>query len=309
MTRGALVTIGNWPIVLIDFAIESLYKMSLVVPLVGGALMVTALVGGSVRSIFAEGVRTAAARIVAALMDAPVALTSFIAAFALVGAGGALLMFVWKGGTLAVLVAGERKAAEAGRGARYAAMTGAYAYDLDALLSGVRRFSRRMRGLSLWLSGVYAILGTGYVLALAGAFRLADRPDIGAIWPLAVAAATGAGVVALTLANVAFDVLRVIVVCDDCGLRAAWARLSAFLVQDARQVIGIFAVLTGLFALAAAASLLVAAGLALVAWVPVVGIVVVPLQLAAWLIRGVLFQWMGLTALCAYQAQYRRFAG
>jgi hypothetical protein len=307
LVRGALVSLGNWPAILIDFAVESLYKMALIVPIVGGALMVTVLVGGSVRSIFAEGARTAAARIVAALFGAPVALTSFVVALALVGAGGAILMYVLKGGTLAVLIAGERKAPEGQHGARYRTMTRAYAFDLQTLLAGIRQFSGRMRTLSLVLSGVYAVLGAGYFLTLVAAFRWSDRPGMGSIGPLTVVVATAVAIVLVALLNVAFDVLRVIVVCDDCGLRAAASRLATFLVQDARQVLGIFAVVTGLFALAAAASLLVAAGLALVAWVPIVGIVVVPLQLAAWLIRGVLFQWMALTALCSYQAQYRRF--
>jgi hypothetical protein len=308
LVRGALVTLGNWSVVLIEFAMESLYKIALVVPVVGGALMVTAIAGGSVRAIFAEGARTAAARIVAALLGAPIALTSFIAALAVAGVGGAMLMFVLKGGTLAVLVAGERKAPHERRGSRYALMTGSHAFDLPTLFAGIQKFSRRMRGLALCLSGAYALLGTAYVLALVAAFRLADQPGVGSVWPVAVAVATGAIVVGLAGVNVMFDVLRVIVVCDDCSVRAAASRLAQFLVHDARQVVGIFAVVTGLFALAAAAFLLLAAGLALVAWVPVVGIVVVPLQLAAWLIRGVLFQWMGLTALCAYQAQYRRFA-
>jgi hypothetical protein len=307
LTRGALVTLGNWPVVLADFAIESLYKMALVVPVVGGALMVSVLAGGTVRAIVADGVRPAAGRIIAALLGSPVALSSFIAALAIVGAGGAVLMFVLKGGTLAVIVAGERKAPETRRGARYASMARAFAFDLDTLLTGVRQFSGRMRTLSLGLAAVYAVLGVVYVVALLGAFRLADRPGLGVIGPLAVTASTGAIVVVLALVNVTFDVLRVIVVSDDCRLREAASRLSTFLVHDARQVLGIFAVMTGLFALTTAASVLVAAGLTLVAWVPIVGIVVLPLQLAAWLIRGLLFQWMSLSAICAYQAQYRRF--
>src|SRR5207248_4542035 len=99
-----------------------------------------------------------------------------------------------------------------------------------------------------------------------------------------------------------------IVISDDCGLRTAASRLWSFLIEDARQVVGILAVVGALFVLAAAASILVAAGLALVAWVPVVGLIVVPLQAAAWVVRGLIFQFMGLSALAAYQAQYRRFA-
>ena len=37
LRRGALVTLANWPIVVIDFIVESLYKLALGVPIVGGA--------------------------------------------------------------------------------------------------------------------------------------------------------------------------------------------------------------------------------------------------------------------------------
>ena len=39
----------------------------------------------------------------------------------------------------------------------------------------------------------------------------------------------------------------------------------------------------------------------------VVGLAVVPLQGAAWLVRGLVFEYVDLTALAAYTAQYRRF--
>ena len=50
------------------------------------------------------------------------------------------------------------------------------------------------------------------------------------------------------------------------------------------------------------------AGLSVVAWVPLAGIIVLPLQLAFWIVRGLFFQYAGLTTLSAYQTQYRRFA-
>src|SRR5512147_902589 len=90
LVRGALVALANWPVVLVDFAVESLYKLTLVVPVVGGALMVTELVGGDLRSMFAEGVRSAAGGIVSALTGAPIALTSFILAIVVVALGGSL---------------------------------------------------------------------------------------------------------------------------------------------------------------------------------------------------------------------------
>ena len=95
---------------------------------------------------------------------------------------------------------------------------------------------------------------------------------------------------------------------DDCRLSVAVARLRQFLLHDARQVLGIFGVVLALVVLATAASVLATTGLALVAWVPLVGLAVVPLQLAAWLVRGVVFHYMNLTAWSAYQSQYRRYA-
>jgi hypothetical protein len=162
--------------------------------------------------------------------------------------------------------------------------------------------------LSLWLSLAYGILALAYFEALGSASRLSAQPLLGSVWPLIVVIATSAGFVAVTAVTLVNDLARIIVISDDCSPRAALKRLWLFLIEDSRQVIGILAVVGALFLLATAASLLVAAGLTLVAWVPVVGLVVVPLQAAAWLVRGLVFQFMGLTALAAYESQYRRFA-
>jgi hypothetical protein len=309
LTRGALVVLANWPVILIEFAIESLYKLTLVVPVVGGALMVAVLAGGSVRAIFEDGVRVAAGLILSALTGAPAAFVSFVIALILVGAGGSLLMFLVKGGTLAAIVTGERQAGPLEQNPMgFQTLTQAASYNINGLVAGIRQFGRRMMGLSAALSVAYLAIGGAYIVALIVAFRMGERPALSSAWPLMAAAATAAGIVALAIVNVIFDLMRVIVVCDDCSLGAAASRLGAFLLVDTRQVVGIFAVVTCLFALTLAASLLVAAGLTLVAWVPVVGLIVVPLQAAAWLIRGLIFQFMSLTALAAYQAQYHRLS-
>jgi hypothetical protein len=41
--------------------------------------------------------------------------------------------------------------------------------------------------------------------------------------------------------------------------------------------------------------------------VPFVSLIFVPLQAAAWVLRGVLFEALGLAALATYQTQYRIF--
>jgi hypothetical protein len=58
-------------------------------------------------------------------------------------------------------------------------------------------------------------------------------------WPLLVLVATAAGVVAVAVVNLAYDLLRVIVVTDDCSVGTAAGRLRHFIIEDSRQVIGI----------------------------------------------------------------------
>jgi hypothetical protein len=48
-------------------------------------------------------------------------------------------------------------------------------------------------------------------------------------------------------------------------------------------------------------------GVGLIAFVPLVGLAVFPLQLVALLLRGVVYQYIGLTALGAYATLYHRY--
>ena len=108
LRRGALVTAANWPVVLVEFGIESLYKLTLAVPVIGGSLMVAALVGADVREVVTEGVGSTADVVFGFLVAAPAALMSFLVALGLVALGGEIMMFVVKGATLHVLVRGDR---------------------------------------------------------------------------------------------------------------------------------------------------------------------------------------------------------
>ena len=54
------------------------------------------------------------------------------------------------------------------------------------------------------------------------------------------------------------------------------------------------------------ASALAWSGVGLIAFVPLVGLAVFPLQLAALLLRGIVFEFIGLGALAAYAALYHR---
>jgi hypothetical protein len=309
LERGALVTLATWPVVLVDFGMESLYKTTLAVPVVAGAFMVGVLVGADVRALVADDVQATAELVFASLAGAPAALWSFLAAVGLVAQGGATIMFAVKAGTLAVVAEAERRAGDIPAGGpRVEWLRRARLFDLRRVLGGIRRYGPRMARLAVALGGVYAAIAAAYVAVASAAFDIAADIRWVPVLPVVLIVATSASVVAITAANLACDLLRIVIVTDDCGVRAALGRLGRFLVADARQVLGIFGVKSVVVALAMAASVMAAAGLYLIAWVPVVGLIVVPLQVGAWVARGLVFQYLGLAALAAYLTQYRRFA-
>jgi hypothetical protein len=96
-----------------------------------------------------------------------------------------------------------------------------------------------------------------------------------------------------------------IVAVEDCSVRQAVRRLGRFLRACTREVFLVFVVVLALVVVAMAASLLATTGLSLISFVPLIGLAVFPLQAAAWLVRGLVFQYLGLTALGAYISQYR----
>jgi len=85
---------------------------------------------------------------------------------------------------------------------------------------------------------------------------------------------------------------------------ASWGRAAGL---SLREVAGLFGVVLLLVLVATAASILATAGLGLIGFVPIVAVAVMPLQIAAWLLRGIVFQYLALTALGGYLTQYRHY--
>jgi len=309
LRRGALVTAANWPVILLQFVVVSICRLALAVPIVGGAFMVAVLSNSDVTSVFSDGLRSAAGLVIASLLHRPAALWSFVAALSLVAAGTGVLSWLAQAGVMGTLAAGERGVGAIERPPiKFDAVMGAGAFSLEGFLASVTRFGRRFVLLGAWLYVAYAVLAAAAVSVLALAARLAGRDGWSLMLPLSGIGVTAVGLVAVAVLQLAHALLQTVMATDDCRLSVAVTRLRLFLLHDARQVLGIFGVVLGLVLLATAASVLATGGLALVAWVPFVGLAVVPLQLAAWLIRGVLFQYMDLSAWSAYQSQYRRYA-
>ena len=309
LSRGAIVTLANWQIVVVDFVVESAYLFTLAVPVIGGAFMVAVLLGIDIGALLGDGLLSTAEQILGPLVNAPAAMVAFVAAVSLVGVAGAVLMFMVKAGTLAVLMAGEGATSDVpSRPASLDAIRRARVYSLPLLWTSVRRFQRRTAILACGLGLAYLVLGGVYLTIVVDGFRWVAESNWAAVWPLLVVVATSGAAVAMAATNLFFDLARVIVVTDDCTVRTALRRGWAFLLADARQVLGVFGAMGLVVFLARALAFTVTAALTLVAWAPLAGLLFVPLQVAFWIARGLAFQYMSLATLSAYQTQYRRFS-
>jgi hypothetical protein len=309
LRHGGLLVGANWPVVLVDFAVESLYKLALGVPVLGGALVVGTLLGTDLRAAVADGLGPTADLVLGSLTSVPVALLAFLLALAVAGVGGVALMFIVKAGTLAVVVDADRSAGDLYEHPLSSEILRETSrFGLAAVVGGARRFARRAVALAVGLGGVYVGVGATYVAIVTYGLSASPPWPWAPAWPVLVLLATSIGLVVITGANLAYDLLRVIVVTDDCSIRVAVSHLRRFVIEDARQVLGIFSAVGGVQLVAGALSLLAAAGLTPIAYLPFVGLIIVPLQAALWVVRGLVFEGLFLVSLSAYQTQYRRFA-
>jgi hypothetical protein len=308
LKRGALVTAANWPLVVIQFAADSTFKIVLAVPVFGGALLVGAAAGGDFSEILTSDLRQIVTTTIDALVAAPGALVAFVLAFGLVLVGGSALMFLVKGGTVTILALAERTAGPIERPPlRLNAVARAGRFDIEGFLQGCGRLGHRYLALGLVLLAVYAISGALYLLLLVLAYRPTASPAVLMSWTFATVLATSVFLVWITLANLFYLLTQMVVAVDDCDLRTAATRVARFARARFVDLSAVFGVVFSLVILATVASVLAATGLGLISFVPFFGLLVFPLQIAAWILRGILFQYLGLTALGAYLTQYRSF--
>jgi hypothetical protein len=299
LKRGALVTAANWHVVLVQFVADALFKTLIAVPVVGGVFLVVLLIGGDPSDLLSLPVSDVLPTMATVLLAQPFALAAFLVAVLLVLFGGSVLMFVVKGGTVAVLVAAER-----GAGAiehpplRLPAFHRATHFSLERFTDGAARLFPRYLRLGIWLMVVYA-------LSTAASLALVFGPTNREHWQMFAALASAALVGWITVINFIYLLLQMVMAADDCSLAEAAKRVLKLLRARLRTVAAIFIATLGLVLLTTAASILATAALGLIAFVPLVGLAALPLQLIAWLVRGVVFQYIGLTALVSYARVYR----
>lgn len=307
LKRGALVAAANWQVTIVQFLAESAFKLLLSVPLIGGVLLVVVVLGRELPELFSPNVRESLSYLATALAAEPPALVAFLASLAIVGLSGSVLMFVVKGGTVAVLVEGEGVAgAVEAPPLRLNAVLAAARFTIDRFEAGCRRFTRRFLRLGGLLILVYVVAGAAYLgLILAWAEPVAEGQSD---WTAKAGLLSGALVAAITLLNFFYLLIQMVVVADDCSVRTAALRMAAFVRAESRLAFGVFGVMLLVVVGATLVSLIATTSLGVIAFVPFAGLAVVPLQVAAWLFRELVFQYLGLSALCAYAGLYRRHA-
>ncbi len=308
LKRGALLAAANWPLVVVQFVAESIFKLALAVPVIGGVLMVGLMLGGDVSDLMAGDLRERVTGVAAALLATPVALVAFLVAFGVVLVGGSALLFLVKGGTVTVLAMSEEAAGPIEEGPIHADAVGrAGRFTLEGFIDGCRRLFPRYLRLGVTLIAVYGVTGAAYLAVVLGGYRLAVNPGVFVGWTVIATVFSGALLVWITMVNLFYLLLQMIIAVDDVGVRAAFGRVFHFLGGAFREVAGVFGVILLLVLAATVVSLIAAAGFGLIAFVPFASVIVLPLQLIAWLLRGLIFEYIGLTALGAYLARYRQY--
>jgi hypothetical protein len=298
LKRGVLVTAANWQVVVIQFIADALFKTLLAVPIVGGVFLVVLLVGGEPSDLLELPVRSIIPTMTSVLLAQPVALGAFLFAVAVVLIGGSMLMFLVKGGTVSVLVAAERGAVAIEHPPlRLPVFRRAAHFSLEQFVDGSQRLFAR-----------YVVLGAGLLLVYgattAASLVLVFGPANENSWG-STAALSLAVVAWITVVNLLYLLLQIAVGADNCGVGEAVARVAGLFRAQFRGVALIFAATLVLIVLTTAASILATAALGLIAFVPFIGLAALPLQLIAWIVRGLVFEFIGLTALVAYLRVYR----
>jgi hypothetical protein len=308
LKRGALVAISNWQTIAIQFVANTTFQVLLAVPIIGAAVLVAALLGSDLAEILGGSLREMFTRISDALMAEPMAMAAFITAFSIVMLGGSVLMFLVKGGVVHVLLAAEAAAGPIEREplTYEATIRGTSRFSLELFIDGCRRMFPRYLTLGVVLIAIYILSGVAYVAFVVYGYRAAGDRFLVIGWAFIAALAATVLVGWITLVNWAYLLLQIAMAVEGVGLAGACTAVTRFVRSEFRELAGIFGVILALLVGATLASALAWSGVGLVAFVPLVGLAVFPLQIAALIVRGLMFEYIGLTALASYAALYQR---
>jgi hypothetical protein len=291
LKRGALIAAANWQVTLIQATADSIFKLLIATPVIGGLFLVGLVIGTAPAELMSLEWREMAATIITSLLSHPAVLTAFLASLTVVVVGGSLFIFLIKAGGPV-----EHPPLHfdlVSRASKFSAE-----YYIQAAGSLFPRYAR----LGLVLMAVYLVSGGLY---LGAAYESGLRGGVGGLLTLVM---TVSFVSWITLTNLVYLLLQIVIAADDCSVAKAWPRVGAFVRQERRGVSAVFGVVLALVVAGTGVSLLATAALGLIAFVPFVGLAVLPMQLLAWVFRGIVFQFLGVASIGAYLRLYREFA-
>jgi hypothetical protein len=309
LKRGALLAASNWPVVAFQFVAETTFQVLLAVPVIGAAVLIAVLLGADLAELLHGSIREMATTVAGALLSEPVALVAFVAAFTLVLLGGSVLMFAVKGGTVDVLLASSAAAgAIEQEPLTYERLRAASRFSLPRFINGCTRLFRRYLALGVALMIVYAVSAGAYLAFVIYGYHLAGDRVLAIGWTFIAALATVALVGWITVVNLLYLLMQLAMAVEEATLAGAARAVARFIRAELRELLGVFLVVFALVVAATLASALAWSGVGLIAFVPLVGLAVFPLQIAALVFRGVVFEYLGLTALGAYITLYERYS-
>jgi hypothetical protein len=306
LKRGCLVAAANWPVTLIQSTADSLFKLLLAVPLVGGVFLVALALGAEPGSLFRLTWSEFLATVVGSLLSHPASLALFLLSLGTMAVGASLFVFLVKGGTIGVLVAGDIAAGPIERPPlQFETVARASRFSIELFVERAQSLFPRYAKLGLALMVVYAGSGLVYLTGV-----LTTRV-LGTGW-LTAALFTIGFVVWITFINVVYLLVQIVIAADDCGVRPATRRTMAFIRHETASLGGVFMVVLAVVVVATGASFMAAASLSVITFVPLLGpflgLAVLPLQLLAWMLREIVFEYIGLSSVGAYLKLYREFS-
>jgi hypothetical protein len=306
LKRGCLVAAANWQVTLVQSTADSLFKLLLAVPLVGGVFLVALAVGAEPGSLLGLTWSEFLTTILGSLLSHPLTLAMFLLSLGTMAVGGSLFVFLIKGGTIGVLVAGDHAAGPIEEPPlQFERVARASKFSLELFVERAQTLFPRYAKLGLALMVVYMVTGLVYLVGVVMS-RAAGSS-------LLVAALFTIGFVGwITVVNVLYLLVQIIIAADDCGVRSGARRTLAFVRHERALVGGVFVVVLAMVIVATGASVMAAASLSVITFVPFLGpflgLAVLPLQLLAWMLREIVFQYIGLSSVVAYLKLYRDFS-
>ncbi len=282
---------------LVQFVADTLFKTLVAVPVVGGLVLVALVVGGNPFDLLRlDDLTQTISTMVGVLAAQPVALAAFAAALAVIIAGGSMMMFAVKAGTVSILLAGDRAAGAIElQPLGMSVLREANQTNLERFTTGVRVLFFRYLRLGILLTLLYAIIGAAYVLVVFGP-SLPEALES----PLLVTIASLLVLLVITLVNFVYLLMQIVMASEDCGVIEAVPHVGRLLRRRTFELGQVLAAILALMLMATGASILATTQLGLISFVPFVGLAALPLQVFAWLVRGVVFQFVGLTGVATY---------